>query len=135
MFNNYWLQISYFTLHALGRPYSRWICMQNCQSGLPFWNENNQPTSTERWHLSYFVWEIERYCNPRAMVANEYSLNELRSLKEPDRLPLPSQLSITEGSTPIAPKASPLSYRETMRIILGVFGFAVLILERLLEIF
>ena len=59
--------------------------------------------------FSYFVWEIERYCNPRAMVAKEYSLKELRSLKEPAKLPLPSQLSITEGSTPMAPNASPLS--------------------------
>ena len=68
------------------------------------------------------------------MVAKEYSLKELKSLKEPDKLPLPSQLgSITEGSTPMAPKASPLSYRETMRIILGVLGFAVLIFERLLD--
>ena len=94
----------------------------------------NQPYQLKHDTFSYFVWEIERYCNPRAMVAKEYSLKELKSLKEPDKLPLPSQLgSITEGSTPMAPKASPLSYRETMRIILGVLGFAVLIFERLLD--
>ena len=67
------------------------------------------------------------------MVAKEYSLKELRSRKEPDKLLFPSHLSITDGSTPMAPKASPLSYKETMRIIRGVLGFAVLILERLLD--
>ena len=70
-------------------------------------NKNNQSIHCKR-NVSYFVWEIERYCNPSAIVAKEYSLKELRSLKDPDKL-FPSHASITEGSTPIAPNASPLS--------------------------
>ena len=99
--------------------------LANCHHRLPSKKHSHQ--------TSYFVCDIERYCNPNARVAKEYSLNELRSLKEPDKLLL-SQESITEGSTPIIPKASPLSYRETIRIIRGLFGFAVLILDLLLRV-
>ena len=99
--------------------------LANCHHRLPSKKQSHQ--------TSYLVCDIERYCNPNARVAKEYSLNELRSLKDPDKLLL-SQESITEGSTPIMPKASPLSYRETIRIIRGLFGFAVLILDLLLRV-
>lgn len=130
IFNNNKLWFIIIQNHIITVLYSKWngetvivVCHRN--------KKNNQSNHSNR-NVSYFVWEIERYCNPNAIVAKEYSLKELRSLKEPDKL-FPSQASITEGSTPIAPNASPLSYSETMRIILGLFGFAVLIFEHLLE--
>ena len=58
---------------------------------------------------AYFKCEIERYWTPKARVAKEYSLKELRSLSEREWVCPPDEKSTTEGSTPICPNASPLS--------------------------